>query len=583
MLSNFFRLNKLNNTSIRMKLLLIYLLCVLAPIIVFSSAFYSSAMKRIKDEKLILYGQALDRISGAIASNAISAIELSNIIYPDDLVYEYLNRHYPNKKICLDYYNEYLSYAWIKILPYNTKIALFTVYTDNSTVLNSINIQYIDNSVLNSGWYNEYLKKGAKSQFICHVDQLMLAVSSMDVKLVSYIRNLDYFNNGKYNHILRITFQSDMFDRILKTESLPGTVYVVDNENTIIAQSNMTVEDYSLTEFISFDSVEIDKKHMVLSSPISAMDDWRVICVLDKNFLDKDYRVSSLLIILLIIMLTIFATFIIWLISNSLYLRIHLLVDHFGKVEKGEYVLINEDKKGNDEIGWLFSAMNKMITKIKALIEDVYKAELKQTQIELLKKQSELNALQCQVNPHFMFNVLETIRIKSQLKSEFETARIIMFMSRIFRKLLLWNEDLIALGEEIDLIREYMAIQQYRYEDELEADIYMDPEVEHVKIPKMTLQTFVDNSCEHGFSDTKGIKIVKVSVNKVGDSIVIKVYDNGMGMSPEFIENILHFESIGIGIKNVVGRLDVYYKDKYDLKINSKEEEFTEVILKIKI
>ena len=580
---NFFKINKLNNISIRVKLLLIYLLCVLIPIIVFSSAFYSSAMKRLEDEKLILYGQALDRISGAIASNAISAIELSNIIYPDDLVYEYLNREYPNKKIGLDYYNEYLSYAWIKILPYNTKIALFTVYTDNSTVLNSINVQYIDNSVLNSGWYSQYIKKGAKSQFIRHIDQLMLAVSSMDVKLVSYIRNLDYFDNGEYKHILRITFQSDMFDRILKTENLPGTVYVVDNENTIIAQSNMTVEDYSLTEFISFDSVEIDKKHMVLSSPISAMDDWRVICVLDKNFLDKDYRISRLLIILLIIVLTIFATFIIWLISNSLYRRIHLLVDHFGKVEKGEYVLINEDKKGNDEIGWLFSAMNKMITKIKTLIEDVYKAEIKQTQIELLKKQSELNALQCQVNPHFMFNVLETIRVKSQLKNEFETARIIMFMSRIFRKLLLWNDDLIALGEEIAFIREYMAIQQYRYEDEFEADIYMDPDVAQVKIPKMTLQTFVDNSCEHGFSETKGIKIVKVSVDREGDSIVMKIYDNGMGMSPEFIENILNCDSVGIGIKNVVGRLDVYYKDKYNLQINSSEGEFTEVILKIQI
>ena len=540
-------------------------------------------MKILENEKLILYGQALDRISGAIASNAISAIELSNIIYPDDLMYEYLNRDYPNKKICLDYYNEYLSYAWIKILPYNTKIALFMVYTDNSSVLNSINVQYIDNSVVSSGWYRQYLDKGGKSQFIRHIDQLMLAVSSMDVKLVSYIRNLDYFNNGQYKHILRITFQSDMFDRILKTENFPGTVYVLDNENTIIAQSNMAVNDYSLSEFISFDSIEVDKKQMVMNSPISAMNGWQVVCVMDKNFMDDDYRMSRLQIILLIIVLTIFATIIIWLISNSLYRRIHLLADHFGRVEKGEYTLISEDKKGNDEIGLLFSAMNKMITKIKTLIEDVYKAELKQTQIELLKKQSELNALQCQINPHFMFNVLETIRIKSQLKSEFETARIIMFMSKIFRKLLLWNDDMIALGEEIAFIREYLAIQQYRYEDELEAAINLDPDIAQIQIPKMTLQTFVDNACEHGFSDTKGIKVVKVSACREGENIVMKIYDNGKGMSQEFIENIVKCDSMGIGIKNVIGRLDVYYKGKYELLIRSKEGEYTEVVLTIQI
>ena len=580
---NLLKINKPTHTSIRMKLLLIYLLCVLIPIIIFSSAFYSSAMKGIENEKLILYGQALDRISSAIASNAVSAIQLSNIIYPDDQVYEYLNRSYPDKKICLDYYNEYLSYAWIKILPYNTKIALFTVYTNNNTVLNSINIQYLDNSVQNSGWYQEYLRIGSGSRFIRHKDQLMLAVSSMDVKLVSYIRDLDYFNNGRYKHVLRITFQSDMFDSILRTEKLPGNLYVVDSDNMIIAQSDKTAPEYSMTEFISFDNVKADPRQMVLSSPISAMSGWRVICILDKDFMEDDFRIYGLQIILLIIVLTIFASVVIWLISNSLYKRIAMLAEHFGKVEKGEYTLISEDKKGSDEIGMLFSATNKMITKIRSLIEDVYKAELKHAQIELLKKQSELNALQCQVNPHFMFNVLETIRIKSYMKNEFETARIIMYMSKIFRKLLLWNDDMISLGEEISFIREYLAIQQYRYEDELETTIDMDADMEDLLIPKMTLQTFVDNACEHGFSDSKGLKIVRISVKREDGKIVMKVYDNGTGMSAALIDDVLNRSNIGIGIKNVVGRLDVYYKDRYELDIRSKEGEYTEVVLTIQV
>lgn len=310
---------------------------------------------------------------------------------------------------------------------------------------------------------------------------------------------------------------------------------------------------------------------------------WQVVCVLDKDFLSDSFEINWMQIIILIFSVTVFASVVIYAISSSLYKRIALLVDHMGKVSKEEYELIPEEKKGSDEVGLLINAMNMMITKIRSLIEDGYKAKIRDTQLELLKKQSELSALQCQVNPHFMFNVLETIRIKAYLRNEFETSRIIKYMSKIFRKLLLWNDDLIGLQEEINFIKEYLEIQQYRYEDELDFEISVDERLLDLKIPKMTLQTLIDNACEHGFSDSKGIKKVKLTIQLVNESTVeFKVYDNGNGMTPEQIEQVLDISSMenkGIGIKNVIGRLNLYFGDNYIFRISSKPGQFSEILL----
>lgn len=567
---------KLINFSIRTKLSLIYLLCVLVPIIVFSWAFYSSVTKSAVNEKLILFRQALDRITSAVENNAISVIEFSNIIYADEEMYEYLNKEYTDRKECLNDYSDYLKDAWSKILPYNTSIVLFEVYTDNDSLLNSKYVRHTDSTIKRNDWYGKHEKMGTRSHFVCHVDELLSGRTSL--KLVSFFRNLDYIYSDKYNHFLKVTFQADLFNKILKTESLPGNIYIVDSRNSIIAQSNRE-ESGDSARFLPFETVDIAPAQLVLTSQLQAMDGWQVISVLDKDFMGTEFSASRLQILVLMLFVTVFASIIIFAISSSLYKRIDVLVQYMGKVEREEYVLIPEDERGNDEIGLLITSMNKMISKISTLIEDVYKAKLRETQLELLKKQTELNALQCQVNPHFMFNVLETIRIKAYLKNEFETSRIIKYMSKIFRKLLLWNEDLIELQEELRFIKEYLEIQQYRYEDELEFEITAEESLLSLKIPKMTLQTFVDNACEHGFAETKELKIIKISIKTADNRIELRVYDNGKGMGQDQINDINSPGSKGIGIKNVLGRLALYYGESYDLKINSRPGEFTEIIL----
>jgi two-component system, sensor histidine kinase YesM len=568
---------RLINVSIRTKLILIYLLCVLIPTIVFSYAFYSSTINSAKKEKLILYQQSVDRISSSIDANALSAIELSNIIFADEAMYQHINKQYTDKKQCMDDYNSYLQNAWNKILPYNTNIVLFIVYTDNGTLLNGKHLHRIDASVNECDWFTKYIQLNKKAAFISHTDEII--ASTARVKLVSYIRQLNYLYSKNYHHFIKITFQSNMFDKLMRTEKLPGDIYVVNGDNQIVSQTVRTGVDFDGTNFISFSSVTTKAGQVVLSSPLKLMEGWRVVCVLQKDFMRGSFIINWVQILLLFVSVTVFASIAIYTIASSLYKRIAVLTNYMGKVTKEDYNLIPEKDKGNDEVGQLVTSMNSMITKIKLLIEDVYKAKIRETQLELHKKQSELNALQCQVNPHFMFNVLETIRLKSYMRNEFETSRIIKYMSRMFRKLLLWNSDLITLQEEIYFIKEYLEIQQYRYEDELKFDISIDESLLNLRIPKMALQTFVDNACEHGFSESSGLKSVMISAHASEKSIEISIFDNGKGMTPEQIQGIETVESRGIGIKNVIGRLELYYGGNYHFEIKSDLGRYTEIIL----
>ncbi len=583
-IKKFFRKIRLINFSIRRKLLLIYLFCVLIPTLIFSYASYKYTMQATINEKTTLYRHALERVSTAIGASAANAIELSNTIYADRNMYDHINRVYSDEAECLQHYNDYMKSAWENILPYNTSIALFDVFSDNRTLINTRNIRRVDSTAAGTDWYGQFIKNGRKTAFYIHVDELTAGTSKR--RLISYVRVLNY--SRAFNHFVKITFKPEMLERILRTEALPGTLYVVDSSNRIIAHTAMSdMVAHAPSEFMLFDEVETGSGQMLLSSPIPNMDGWNVFFRIDNSLMTEAFRQNWMNMLLLIFSITVFASAVIYFISSSLYRRIAVLTEHMGKVSQGDYVLIPEERKGNDEIGSMITSMNRMTVKIKELIEDVYKAKIRQTQLELLKNQAELNALQCQVNPHFMFNVLETIRIKSFLKNEFETSRIIKYMSRIFRKLLMWDEDMIEIREELSCIREYLQIQQYRYEDELNIEIDADERAMDLRIPKMTLQTLIDNACEHGFAEERDVKMIRVSIHIINDNLVeIRVYDNGKGMTREQIGHVLDINSSegkGIGIKNVIGRLNLYYGDKYSIRISSVPGEFTEVLLILQI
>src|SRR5690606_22873916 len=228
-------------------------------------------------------------------------------------------------------------------------------------------------------------------------------------------------------------------------------------------------------------------------------------------------------------------TLIILWITRSLHVRIVRILKHMKRVKNHVFETIR-DAETKDEIGQLTTEFNRMTLQIERLIRDVYMADIAKKGLELKSSQAELHALQSQVNPHFLFNALETIRMRSLMKQEDETARIIHNMAKIFRKSLQWGKDRVPVKDEMDLVVCFLEIQKYRFGDKLNYRLDIDKEAEKSLLPKMTLQPLVENASIHGIEPLKQAGTIWVSVKQTNVGLVCTVRDNGIGMSRERLD-----------------------------------------------
>ena len=153
---------------------------------------------------------------------------------------------------------------------------------------------------------------------------------------------------------------------------------------------------------------------------------------------------------------------------------------------------------GKDEISSMIRNYNRMVERTNGLIETVYKNKIREQEILVGRKNAELLALHSQINPHFLFNVLESIRMHSILKKENETADMVSKLAVMQRQYVEWGNDSVSIFQEIEFVKAYLALQKYRFGERLNYDIEVDRECENFKIPKITIVTFVENACVHG-------------------------------------------------------------------------------------
>ena len=261
------------------------------------------------------------------------------------------------------------------------------------------------------------------------------------------------------------------------------------------------------------------------------------------------------------------------------------------RVKEGRYEVIPGDK-GIDEIGAMIRSYNLMVMRIKELIEVVFKNKEREQSLEIAKKQAELKALQSQLNPHFIFNALESIRMHSILKQETETARILESFAILMRKNIQWNRDLVTIEEECDNVRRYLEIQKYRFGERLEFFLHVQEKCRKRLIPKFIIITFVENACVHGIENSLEGGSVTVMVSEDEEFLYFEIMDQGSGMEQEELEdlkkkvqeaNIRYLKEAekSIGIVNTVVRMHQYYGEEVEIDINSAAQEGTEICIQL--
>lgn len=269
-------------------------------------------------------------------------------------------------------------------------------------------------------------------------------------------------------------------------------------------------------------------------------------------------------------------------VSNIISKPLNKLCIAMEKFKNGDF---NQKVEVNtlDEVGEAAACFNQMVDDIKTLIDNNYVMALRE-------KESELNALQAQINPHFLYNTLDSLYWRATDADNPEIAEDILALSQLFRLVLGQGKGMVTVRNERELIDRYLHIQKMRFEKRLDYEIAMDEGILDAYIPKLILQPFVENAIVHGFEKAGERCLLSVLGRKKGDKIIFCIKDTGVGMSKEQVKAIWNvddserYASQRIGryaIKNVRERLDLKYHDDFKLLIHSEVGIGTTIIIEI--
>lgn len=276
-------------------------------------------------------------------------------------------------------------------------------------------------------------------------------------------------------------------------------------------------------------------------------------------------------------------------ISRRFTKPVHLLMTSMKHVESGLYVPIPE-RNLNDEFGMLTRAYNAMVLKIKYLIEDVYMANIK-------KNEAQYRALQRQIDPHMLYNTLESIRVKAELKQAPEVATMIKVLGKMFRIALKQEDAPHCIRDEIEHVRTYLHLQNIRYNNRFSLDIELNEGVSNVPIIRMVLQPIVENSVTHGFLEYDRFYQVAIRGHSAGDCVILTVKDDGAGIVPDRLQALRASlndaavtpmdwpdksdNMLRIGLRNVHERIGLQFGATYGLKVDSEPGKGTTVEIRI--
>jgi two-component system, sensor histidine kinase YesM len=472
------------------------------------------------------------------------------------------------------------------ILDMRDDIVSIGVYTDKGELVfgNPFSVLKSNAHITSQDWYFN-AKLHPEEIFISkpHVQDLFEVKHNW---VLSLSRAITFSYRGEMvQGVLLIDMNFNAIERLSQKAGLGkrGYVYIVDTSGNMIYHphqqlifSGLKKEENSEVLNNSYGSFKqsINNEERLLTIKSVGYTKWKVIGV---SYMDeiyaarKDVTRFSIWISVLAIILVLF---IVSLISAKITRPIKQLDKSMKRVEEGNFDII-VDIKGDREVVHLSKTFNLMMARIRQLMDQIV---LEQE----AKRKSELNALQAQINPHFLYNTLDSIVWMAENEKSQDVITMVTSLARLFRISISRGKNIITVKEELEHARNYLIIQKVRYKSKFNFVIEAEKEVLQHKSLKLLLQPIIENALYHGIEYMVEEGFIKVTAKEEDGKLLYEVKDNGLGMKPEILENILSYNSkntggSGVGIKNVHERVLLCYGREYGIKIESELEEGTTI------
>lgn len=582
-----------NNLKIRNKLILTYLIVAIATVSIIGIYSANKMQKIVINKDIEQTKSSLDIMENTLQESLKIATKVSDMIYSDYELSNILTRKYDNYG---DVVKDYSGYSNLKnYLRYYKELYDIKIYEENYTLLENEYIIRAAEDVKKEEWYKNAVNDNGKISWRFVKDPLSGA------NYLSLVRELKD-QKGKMTGVLVINMNPSILTNVTNFDNKQGLIelnekiistqdsYEFDKKNLKVIEENKSIssgksllrgktngiDSYILINSFNTEKASNDKFKVYIIIPLTEITNETNKVVLNTLKISLASIALSMIIILYF--------------SKNISNRINLFRGEMHKVVTGDFNT-EDNIEGNDEIGQLGEDLNIMKTSIKNLINEVYVGKIRHEKLKRCQKDIEFKMLSSQINPHFLYNTLETIRMKAICKDQKELADLVKKLGKLMRRNLEVSGREVSLKSELVLIENYLDIQAVRFEGKVNYSLQIENniDVENYKIQPLLLQPIIENAFIHGLENKKNKGSITVKIYENKNKLNIDIIDDGIGIESEklikFKKRIRDMDDANkhIGMANVNERIKLYYGDSYGIEIESTVGIGTKVTLYLPI
>ena len=451
---------------------------------------------------------------------------------------------------------------------------------------NSYINSYVDISQL--AWYKEAVEnKDSICLSSAHVQHVISGERPWVITLSRYIPDQ---TGKKEGGVLFVDLNYSAIRNLCDDSSVgkKGYIFIIDKEGNIVYHpqqqqlyNELQTENIEEVMNCTSDYLELGKGDSKKLYTVSRSEKtgWTVVsCSYTSELLKRSNQAQELYMLMAVILVAV-ALIISSIVSKGITRPIHKLQSSMALIQEGDFQAGNVEVDSRNEIGSLTETFYVMTQKIQELMVQIIEEQQ-------AKRKSELKALQSQINPHFLYNTLDSIIWMAEEGKNEEVVVMTASLAKLFRQIISNEEEEISIFQEVEYCRNYLIIQKMRYKDKLEFEIDLAPDIKGDKIIKMVLQPLIENAIYHGlkYKESKGMLVLKGYGQ--GDDIIFEIRDNGVGMDQETMKHIferhkVNYRSNGVGVYNVERRIKLSYGQEYGISYKSKLGEGTVATMRI--
>lgn len=570
--------------TMQKKILLFIIVVILVPMVLIANRINKLYLDMLERKVLEVSGQTLTQISNNVDMLINNMISASNVIALDNEAISILEKEKAGYREAQSITDKLVKAQGSVLYAYNSDMVLYDFHGNYYTASGESAYQNME-EVTKEEWFQKTLELDG-FVYWTSPDENNLEFSNYPPGTFCMSRVIKGRSYAERYGVLLVCVspyerQSDFWR--IKDGSLSGDFYVADNNDIVIMSSNETmlgsnlkekgIDSSVLTGNTGKREIVIQGKNYIVNYIKNTKSSFKIIqCIQEQDLVEEGTGIRKLNVIvnvLLILILLVFS----FVFSRSITRPVTELCSSMKLVGEGDFTQ-SISVQGNNEIAAMAQNYNVMINKIQKLVTELEKSYLQRENLRY-------KALQAQINPHFILNTLNGIRMLAMINGDEKVAAMIMELGKMLEHLLGRNSEMVCLKEEVACIESYCELQKMRYGDTFKLELQIEEDVQDFKVPILLLQPLIENAIIHGSAEAVRFGKIKINGYREGEFVVIEVRDNGNGISEKEIETILSMEkegkATGIGIKNVSDRVRLIYGKESSLQINSVVEEGTAV------